>query len=57
MDQFERRQYSVAMETLRAVRSAECTAAKAREQTDTVDVVLDYIEGERASLLKDVSIN
>ena len=54
MDQFERRQYTIAMEMLRAVRWAERAGHEVRDLIDPVDAVLDYIEGVRASRLKSV---
>ena len=52
MDQFERRQYAIAIEMLLAVKWAERAGHEARDLIDPVDAVFDYIEGVRASRLK-----
>ena len=57
MDQFERSQHAVAIEALRAVRAAERAGNEASYLTDLVDDLMDYIEGVRASRLKDLPIN
>jgi hypothetical protein len=49
MDQSHRRQYAIAVETLRAIRTADRVIVESRDQIDRAEYLLDALEDERAS--------